>query len=209
MRAKWLQTELILFYPGSGVLILHATCVKMVMVLHDTFSVHPPPPECDQAYTPTHKCSVYVCLNNSRNDKYLPLKQCPTLQHYKHTHPHFKQEMRCTLQFRWRGVQSTGTYFELVRREQPDIRAAGGILFQGQNAEITCWYHCSLCGSKAGTKVWKLQLPRMFLLSCVWVRELPKGPPATRGASQPQFTKNSPLTSSSCLWCLMQYEQKD
>lgn len=40
--------------------------------------------------------------------------------------------------FRWRGGQSTGTYCELVRSERLDIRAAGGILFQGQNAEITC-----------------------------------------------------------------------
>lgn len=63
----------------------------------------------------------------------------PTLKHYKPAHPHFKrEEMKRTLQFRWRGCQSTGTYFELVRSEPLDIRAAGRNLFQGQNAETTC-----------------------------------------------------------------------
>lgn len=34
------------------------------------------------------------------------------------------------------GMRSAGTSFEQVRSELPDIRAAGGILFQGQDAEI-------------------------------------------------------------------------
>lgn len=40
---------------------LHTTYVKMVMLWHDTFSWHPF--KCDKACTPTHKCSVYICLN--------------------------------------------------------------------------------------------------------------------------------------------------
>lgn len=56
------------------------------------------------------------------------------------------------LQFRWRGCQSTGTYFKLVRSELLGIGAAGRILCQGQNTEITCWYHCSSRGRKAGVR---------------------------------------------------------
>ena len=62
-------------------------------------------------------------------------EQLPTL---KHTHAHLKQEeMKCMMQFRWRGCQSTGTHFELVRSELLDIKSSRRDLFQGQNAEIT------------------------------------------------------------------------
>lgn len=57
--------------------------------------------------------------------------------------------MKCMLQFRWRGCQSTETYFKLVRSELLVTGAAGRILCQGQNTAITCWYHCSMCGRKA------------------------------------------------------------
>lgn len=61
---------------------------------------------------------TFAYINNSWHSKYLSLKQLPTLTHYKHAQPHFKQEeMKCLVQFRWRGCQSTGTYFELVRSE--------------------------------------------------------------------------------------------
>lgn len=52
-------------------------------------------------------------------------EQLPTLKLGKHAHAHVKQEeMKCMMQFRWRGCQPTGTHFELVRSELLDIKSS-------------------------------------------------------------------------------------